>query len=235
VRNGGNAPAPFDFEQTLPSGWSLLSASTTCPSPVPANGSTCTYTLQVGVPATADGGDTLVEVRAIARNGGQTPPAPDSAASATATVTVRTIRNLSFAPTPLNANADPGATVTFTHTLTNTGNAPDRFTLSLSGLPSGWTGTVDPVTTPILARNTSIPVTVQITVPTGIAAGTTATATIRATSQGNPAVNAEVVDSVTVNSTDGAELSAGTTANGVPGGTVVFTHTLRNSGSSTIA
>ncbi|MDW8402578.1 NEW3 domain-containing protein, partial [Chloroflexus sp.] len=235
VRNGGNAPAPFDFEQTLPSGWSLLSASTTCPSPVPANGSTCTYTLQVGVPATADGGDTPVEVRAIARNGGQTPPAPDSTASATATVTVRTIRNLSFAPTPLNANADPGATVTFTHTLTNTGNAPDRFTLSLSGLPSGWTGTVDPVTTPILARNTSIPVTVQITVPTGIAAGTTATAIIRATSQGNPAVNAEVVDSVTVNSIDGAELSAGTTANGVPGGTVVFTHTLRNSGSSTIA
>ncbi len=235
VRNGGNAPAPFDFEQTLPAGWNLVGSSTTCPSPVPANGSTCTYTLQVGVPATADGGDTPVEVRAIARNGGQTPPAPDSTASTTATVTVTTIRNLSFAPTPLNANANPGATVTFTHTLTNTGNAPDRFILNLSGLPSGWTATVDPVTTPVLARNATITVTVQITVPTGIAAGTIATATTRATSQGNPAVSAEVVDSVTVNSVDGAELSAGTTANSVPGGTVVFTHTLRNNGSSTIA
>lgn len=235
VHNGGNAPAPFDFEQTLPAGWNLVGSSTTCPSPVPANGSTCTYTLQVGVPATADGGNTPLEVRAIARNGGQTPPAPDSTASTAATVTVTTIRNLSFAPTPLNANADPGATVTFTHILTNTGNAPDRFTLNLSGLPIGWTGTVDPVTTPILARNAAITVTVQITVPTGIAAGTTATAAIRATSQGNPAVSAEVVDSVTVTSIDGADLSAGTTANGVPGGTVVFTHTLRNSGSSTIA
>ncbi len=235
VRNGGNAPAPFDFEQTLPAGWNLAGSSTTCPSPVPANGSTCTYTLQVEVPATADGGNTPVEMRAIARNDGQTPPAPDSAASTPATVTVTTIRNLSFAPTPLNANANPGATITFTHTLTNTGNAPDRFNLNLSGLPSGWTGTVDPVTTPILARNAAITVTVQITVPTSIAAGTTATATIRATSQGNPAVSAEVVDSVTVNSIDGAALSAGTTANGVPGGTVVFTHTLRNSGSSTIA
>ncbi|WP_298489997.1 NEW3 domain-containing protein [uncultured Chloroflexus sp.] len=235
VRNGGNAPAPFDFEQPLPAGWNFVGSSTTCPSPVPADGSTCTYALQVSVPATADGGDTPVEIRAIARNGGQTPPAPDSTASTTATVTVTTIRNLSFAPTPLNVNADPGAIVTFTHTLTNTGNAPDRFTLSLSGLPSGWTATTDPVTTPVLARNTTITVTVQITVPTGIAAGTIATATTRATSQGNPAVSAEVVDSVTVNSIDGAELSAGTTANSVPGGTVVFTHTLRNNGSSTIA
>ncbi|MGC8951399.1 beta strand repeat-containing protein [Chloroflexus sp.] len=235
VRNGGNAPAPFDFEQTLPTGWNLAGSSTTCPSPVPTNSSTCTYTLQVDVPATADGGDTLIEVRAIARNGGQTPPAPDSTASTTATVTVTTIRNLSFAPTPLDANADPGATVTFTHTLTNTGNAPDRFTLSLSGLPSGWTATVDPVATPILARNASITVTVQITVPTGIAAGATATAAIRATSQGNPTVYADVADSVTVNAVNGAVLSPGTTVNSTPGATVVLTHTLQNSGSTTTA
>ncbi|GIV87641.1 MAG: CSLREA domain-containing protein [Chloroflexus sp.] len=235
VRNGGNAAAPFEFTQTLPTGWNLTGSSTTCPSPVPNNSSTCTYTLQVDVPATADGGDTLVEVRAIARNGGQTPPAPDSTANQPVTVTVATVRNLSFTPTSQTTNADPATTVSFTHTLTNTGNAPDRFTLSLSGLPSGWTATVDPPTTPFLARNASLTVTVQITVPTGIAAGTTATATVRATSQGNPTVYADVADSVTVNAVNGAVLSPGTTVNSTPGATVVLTHTLQNSGSTTTA
>jgi len=235
VRNGGNAAAPFDFDQTLPTGWNLISGNSTCPSPLPADNTTCTYTLQVSVPATADGGNAIVEVRAIARNGGQIPPAPDSTASTNVTVTVATIRDLSFAPTPLTANGDPGEAITFTHILTNTGNAADVFTLTLSGLPVGWNATVVPTTTTTLARNASTTVTVQITIPTGISAGTTVTAIVRATSQGNPTVSADVLDSVTVNSVDRAELSAGTTVNSLPGATVVLTHTLRNSGSSTIA
>lgn len=234
VRNGGNAAAPFDFTQTLPSGWNLISNSSTCPSPVPADTTTCTYVVEVAVPATADGGAATVTIQAIARNGGQIPPAPDSTASVNATVTVATIRNLRFDPTPLNASADPGAVITFSHTLTNTGNAPDAFTLNLSGLPTGWTATVVPTTTTTLARNASLTVTVQITVPTGISAGTTVTATIRATSQGNPTVSAEVLDSITVNAVNGAELSPGTTINSLPGATAIFTHTLRNSGSTTI-
>jgi len=235
VRNSGNAAVPFDFTQTLPVGWSLAGANNTCPSPVPTGTFTCAYTIQLNVPATADGGDATVTIRAIARNGGLTPPAPDTERTTTATVTVATLRGLSFEPTPLNAGGDPGAVVTFTHTLTNTGNAPDIFDLSVQGLPPGWTATVNPIATVVLARNASLTVTVQITVPTSIPAGTTATATTRAISRGDPLVSAEVIDSVTVNSVDSAELSSGVTRNSVPGATIVFTHTLRNTGSSSIA
>ncbi len=235
VRNGGNAAVPFDFAQTLPAGWSLVSESSTCPSPVPIDATTCTRSLQLNVPTTADGGNASVTIRAIARNGGLTPPAPDTETSATVTVTVATIRELSFAPALREASGDPGAVITFTHTLTNTGNAPDSFDLSIQGLPTGWTATVNPPATPALARNASLNVTVQITIPTGILAGTTASATVQAVSRSDPLVSAEVIDRVTVNSVDGAELSPGATINGVPGATVVFTHTLRNSGSTSIA
>lgn len=76
-------------------------------------------------------------------------------------------------------------TVTTTLTLTNVGPAvPDTYTLTVNGL--GWSTTVQPTTTPLLAVGGSITLTIQVTIPPDAQPGQSSTITVTATSQTSP-------------------------------------------------
>jgi uncharacterized membrane protein len=103
--------------------------------------------------------------------------------------------------------APPGQLVTFGASLTNTGNVPDAFDLSMSAsLGSGWqgmfcigdkcyTGGVHSVTVP--AGGTQ-PIEVKIKSPSEAQVGQTGTVTLSAVSQGDPSQSGSISVSLTV-------------------------------------
>ena len=68
--------------------------------------------------------------------------------------------------------------MTYQHKLTNTGNGPDSFDISVTP-PAGWTFTVQPSSPIPLAQNASTIVTVVLTPPPATPAGSYP-ATVRA-------------------------------------------------------
>jgi uncharacterized repeat protein (TIGR01451 family) len=237
LRNAGNQGVPFTLPGVqagdLPAGWTLQSQTTTCagnvdPSPTP----TCTVTTVVQVPANVNAGDYSVRVRVVADNPGAT---PDVETTATAKVTVAFAGALTFTPTPQEQTGAPGGVLTFTHTLTNNGNGPDSFTLGFTQTDPSFTVTISPTTLLNVPRNAARSVSVQVQLPTGVAADSESVITVTATSQGTPAVSATVVDTARISAVNGAALSPGTTQATPADTTITFTHTLTNTGSTTLS
>jgi uncharacterized membrane protein len=73
--------------------------------------------------------------------------------------------------------ARPGATATVSMRLQNYATPPERMTLSLSGVPQGWTATLlgggQPVSAVLPASNASVPLELRLDVPQGATMGTT--------------------------------------------------------------
>ncbi|MCP4423727.1 MAG: hypothetical protein GY803_04460 [Chloroflexi bacterium] len=97
----------------------------------------------------------------------------------------------------------PGEVI-LNHSLHNTGDLADTYDLiaaivSVDGLPpgAGWSVTVDPTVTAVMAPTDQTPVTATVTLPAGVISGTVATVAVTATSQGNPAVSSTVTDTIT--------------------------------------
>jgi len=244
VRNNGNTPAPFSFalEGALPDGWTQVGdIATTCPSPVPNTtaGSSCTVSLTVRVPAGLPAGPRSVSIRATADNSGA--GSPNASAVGTASVVVETVRGVAIsAGTPATSQeaplpVAPGAVVSFTHTVTNTGNAPDSFTLTVDPGQAGWTATAEPATITNLPANGSATVTVRVTVPEGVPADTVNSVAVAARSQGDSTRVARTLNRLVIQGLNGADLSPGQVGSGLAGTTVSFTHTLTNTGSTTVA
>lgn len=238
LRNAGNEEVPFTLPGVqagdLPAGWTLQSQTSTCiPGNVPISPTpTCTVTTVVSVPANANAGDYNVRVRVVADNPGAT---PDVEATATATVTVAFAGALTFTPTPQEQTGAPGGVLTFTHTLTNNGNGPDSFTLGFTQTDPSFTVTLSPTTLLNVPRNASRSVSVQVQLPTGVAADSASVITVTATSQGAPAVRAAVIDTARISAVNGAALSPGTFQATPANTTITFTHTLTNTGSTTLS
>lgn len=143
---------------------------------------------------------------------------------------------------------DPGQTARFVLFIENTGPMAETYNLAVSTdntfatqvLPTGWTVTFkDPSTsatisqTPSIAAGGNATVWADVFVPTGFAAGTRSLY-FRARS---PVTSAQDIlhDAVAVNSVRRMTLEPDNTGQVFPGGSTVYSHTLRNDGNITEA
>ncbi len=122
--------------------------------------------------------------------------------------------------------AQPGQTVTHYHTVTNTGSGPDDIGLSLV---SGWAAAIEPAQV-TLASGASAPVTVTVTIPAGAGPGEEDVALVTAVSLSDPGVNDSVTDTTRAVQTHGLEFFPDQAQTAAAGSTVVYSHTLRNTG-----
>ncbi len=134
---------------------------------------------------------------------------------------------------PNNANtvlAD--VTIYYTHTLTNEGSHSDVFTLGASS-SQNWAVTLSPSGLITLPAKNSAEITVQIDVPPTAAAGDVDITTVTAASTADPGASDAAVNTTTITDVQTAALSLTppfSSATNYPGHTVIYQHTLRNTG-----
>lgn len=149
--------------------------------------------------------------------------------------------------TPLATNAtNPGTTTAFSLFANNTGPAPDNYNLTAGSVPAGWTvsfqapgagGSCSPASGTVLtntgnvASGAAVQYCAVVTVPAGYAAGTN-NLTFTAASPNSGATDF-VTDAVTVNAVRSITITPNGTSQTYPGGSVVYSHTLTNTGNVT--
>ncbi|MCL4870447.1 MAG: right-handed parallel beta-helix repeat-containing protein [Anaerolineae bacterium] len=134
-----------------------------------------------------------------------------------------------FVPPFQSALIEAGSRYTYTHTLTNTGDFADSYTLIMGHSTTGGTGwdyTLSPTNTGMLNPGEGIQVTMVITGgPPGYVDTTVITATSAASS-----LSLAVTDQTTISQTAGVDIEPSRFGSGVAGGTVIYTHTVTNTG-----
>lgn len=122
-----------------------------------------------------------------------------------------------------------GGTVQYTHLVTNTGDGPDSFNLTVaSATPPGWVITINPTNTGVLLPGDAAAITVTLQIPLNVTV-TLHTATIQAASVVNPAVTDSVVDTTNIYLA-GALLEPDHFQVVDPGTVITYNHTLTNTG-----
>ena len=124
----------------------------------------------------------------------------------------------------------PNSTITLTHTLTNTGNFTNTFELSCASAQDWRTDCPASITD--LGPGQATEVVVGLSVPMGVLSDTLNTVWLTATIQASPAISAAVADRIIVGYLPGLTLSPGTAQNARPGSTLIFTHTITNTGNA---
>jgi uncharacterized membrane protein len=120
--------------------------------------------------------------------------------------------------------------VSYTLRLTNTGNAPDTFTMTVNG--NSWTTSVAATVGP-LASGAGTNVVVSVTVALNAAGGATDTALVTAISQGDASKVASATLTTTANTVRGVTLTpASVSQSSNPGATVTYTLRLTNTGNA---
>ncbi|MCP4428975.1 MAG: hypothetical protein GY803_31205, partial [Chloroflexi bacterium] len=219
LTNTGNQPDTFSFSANSSQGWG------TAPAPVSLNpDATTSIVVTLTVPIGTGGQVDLMQITATS--------AISSAVSAsvtnTTTIIVPAYRAVIIAPDNQMTGA-LGETLTYTHRITNTGEVSDTF--SLSALSNqGWTTTIEPDSIH-LDDGASAPVTVTITISGGATNGQTDTTTVAAVSDTDAAVS-DTAEDVTIVKLppSGVLLEPDNVGQGVPGETIVYAHTLTNTG-----
>ncbi|RZU02315.1 beta strand repeat-containing protein [Rivibacter subsaxonicus] len=175
-------------------------------------------------------------------------PAGTAAAGNTATTGFGPGTASVIATNTVTPNPSSSVTTTFSLVVNNTTTASDSYTLSATGLPTGWSAafynaggascsTLGSATsnTGALAGGTNKLVCAVVTVPaisTGNAAPGTSNLTFRATSALSASVFDSIVDAVIVNTVRNISLTPNGAQQAALGGSVTYTHDLANLGNS---
>jgi len=200
VTNTGTTTTAFSVAaQDSGAGWSsLVTGSPTAPL-VP--GGTATVSVQVTSPTSATIGVTNTTMLRLFADGTSAPLLDDEADI----TTVGPAFGVLLTPDNIGAAA-PASTAVFTHTLTNIGTTQGLF--SLTALEAnGWATTVTPNLVN-LGAGQSLVVEVRVLLPNGLRANTSGFARVRAELVGDPTVNDDATDSISVLLVAGVDLSA---------------------------
>jgi parallel beta-helix repeat protein len=222
VSNTGTGPGALTISSSSSNAWPTALDTTACPNTLAA-GASCVITLTVTVPPSAQAGEFNDTTITAALAG----------ATATAKKTDRTIvlsqPALEFLPASQTQSAGPGQPVSFQHTLTNKGNGPDTFAITVTA-PLGWNYTVAPAGPIALAKGAAISVTITLTPPAGIDPGSYPTI-VRAKSTSDPNVFKDATDTTTIAGAAVPQIASTLApANINPGGTATITYTVTNAG-----
>ncbi len=192
VSNTGTAPGVLTITTSSSNGWTVVLNKSACPvGPATlAAGASCNITLTVTVPAGTPPGDVNTTTITAALAGATVTD------QKTDTTTALSAPALTFTPLAQAKTVGSGQPVTYQHKLTNTGNGPDSFDITVTP-PSGWTFTVQPSSPIQLGQGSSITVTVVLTPPPATAANDYA-ATVRAASHSAASVFQDAVDTTTI-------------------------------------
>lgn len=148
------------------------------------------------------------------------------------TTTVLAAARLRVAPARGNGSGVPNQPVTYEHTLYNEGNITITVNLDASTLDAANSGRVWDtelsLETVTLGPGQEREVGLTVTVPSTAQQGARATHFITATVVGAPDQTRYFSDTTTVDFDQRAELFSDETQDGLPGGTVIFRHTVRN-------
>lgn len=218
LTNTGNFTDTFALVQTSSAGWSGLTPS----GPVLLGpGQVALLTVTVTIPAGSGGLSDVTQITATSQT------SPTVTAAVTDTTNVQLWEALWFYPDQAR-DTNANTVVTYTHTLSNAGNVARTVTLTYTG-SRGWPTVVVPSGPLALAAGQAMPVVVTITVPSGTALQVDRTV-VTAMLTENPAVQAAVVDTTTVQQIVQVALEPDRTGAGYPGTWITYTHTLTNEG-----
>ena len=222
VTNTGNGPSTINIEAVngTPSDWQL--SVTPVELPFLGINESATITVTVTVPDNEPAG-TEHAVTILATSGSATAAVLD-----TTTVTVRYDVSITDGT---EQSAESGASVTYNHIVTNDSNVAEIFDLAVVGNPGGFNPVVNPNSV-TLGIGESATVTVTVSVPAATPGGTVHEATVTATSQAAPAVQASAINTTTVLTQAGVEVTPLTAdqTSVEPSTTVTYTYQVANSG-----
>ncbi len=158
--------------------------------------------------------------------------------SASVKTTIRAVPGVSLTP-PVNIQrTTPGGTMTFVYSLVNSGSVaynPSGNTISLSGVPAGWTSQLIPQTFGALGPGQGISVTLTLTAPPTAPNGQTdVTLTATAQTAQGPATGTAIARA-RLGPPLAVVIAPDRSGPGLPGSTVQYTHYITNTGFSTEA
>ncbi len=224
VRNSGNISDSYQLSSAAFWPTALSLANT----PLLAPGEAVTLLVTVTIPVVAPNGsiDTAVITAVSATNPGVSASAED--------VTLVAIIGQGVLIEPDNAaTGEPGEVITYTHVLTNISDVPYTFLLTHQS-SRGWPVTVTPDRIDNLPPGEPRAVTVTIAIPGNAPRGAQDVTTIVATAVGNNSVTDLAINRTTVQpAVYGVTIAPNNTGSGLPGATLFYTHTVRNTGNVT--
>lgn len=220
ITNTGNAADTFDLIWQSSQGWSatltpmVISLGAGLSVPV-------TFTLTVPLDAT------LADTSMITATSRSDMTVFDTVAD---TTTPLLSSGAELEPDYLDGRVNPGETITYHHILTNTSVQAYTFEIELQS-DTAWLVAVRPEGGFVVQAGVTHPVTITVTAPVDALSGTMQNLQVIARAQEEPTVLAYAIDRTTINQVFGVRLSPDAQGkHGLPGQTVVFTHTLTNQG-----
>ncbi len=221
-------PAGTTYVGATGSGWACSHASgiVTCTRSALSVGAAPGILLTTTAPLTPG---VITNTAQVASSLSDSTPANNSAQATTTITNSGLIYGVGVSPSTLGQSSLAGTTLTYTLNVTNTGNASDTFTVTLSG--NAFTTTA-PATVGPLGAGASTTLQVVVTIPAGAAGGASDTVNVKVTSQGDPSKFASAVLTTTVTTIlRGVSVSPTAAAqSGLPGTIVTYTLSMTNTG-----